>query len=870
MDQLPAFEDTQPTADTRPQPASSLPAFEDTKPIEESSTLGAYGEGVAQGVLTPLITTPVEKALSDFGFSSFSPENIAKRQEEHPIAHGLGVGTGFAGSVLSGVGAGEALASAGVAGAEALGLTGTQLAAEALGAKGVATAGKIGAQVIKAAIEGSGLQTGEEINKQMLGIGDPNAPVASALSNIGAAGLFSGGIGGGLGALGMGTSKGLKAIANTQKGQALGQFLEDFGSRWKFNQENPNKIESVYNELSQFFNSNADTMDGVYGPKGIKAQAIEKLVPPMNDNIAAQDEKISNMLMSKVQQMVADPESYPKRLTNKLIEESNNWMKTATDPAATSNDVFNATQELKQSMQAYSKFDKAVGPLSPEKDFINLAKDIQHQLVKHLENTDVWGEAGELQQGINKAFSQFLPAQKDFLSKFTSKIQGEPIVDPIKIRTYVNQLGKSGADISEELRPQILKNYIDAAEKYRSSISDIHGKLGLDSPISPTPLSTIKGTYGDVPSGAEFADWLHGPAVANLTGHVGGALAGGMLGHIADIPGGEAVGAVIGNSLSNKLVPLLEKVLGRPIKGTAIPAALRVLESMRPTAIGEALEHAGNVEKGNSAMEAGINSIFTGSKIAGQQFVNDNPDKIKKIKEFIEKGGVTEQIQNSLNEQNKQKQNVQGFAHGGEVKPQNNTPSTMASNKLSEVYPDHSMMMETAKGRVYNYLNSIRPQSNPMKLPFDEDHVSDAQKKTYDTALNIAHKPLSILPEIQKGTVTAEHVKHMTQMWPEVHAELAKKMTERLSHAQMNGEKPPYHVRQGLSLFLGAPLDSTMTPASMQAVQAVFMNKKIAAQNTAQPVTKNKKNTSKLGETNNLYQTSTQAAEARQLGGYKK
>jgi hypothetical protein len=83
----------------------------------------------------------------------------------------------------------------------------------------------------------------------------------------------------------------------------------------------------------------------------------------------------------------------------------------------------------------------------------------------------------------------------------------------------------------------------------------------------------------------------------------------------------------------------------------------------------------------------------------------------------------------------------------------------------------------------------------------------------------------------------------------------------------MDEEKPSYKVRQGMSLFLGTPLDSTFTPSGIQAAQSTFMNKpQQPATNT--PVTKNKKNTSKLGEASKQYQTADQAAQSRQSGGH--
>ena len=494
----------------------------------------------------------------------------------------------------------------------------------------------------------------------------------------------------------------------------------------------------------------------------------------------------------------------------------------------------------------------------------NAAKEVGFNLRNSLEDPKIWNEAGELQKGVNSAFSDYVAPLKDFRSRFTTKIEGMNTVDPQKIKTYVNQLGKTGADVSEEVRPKMLKNYITAAENYRNKINDLYATVGQESPLSPISLNTAKESLNDLSNGAKDADAIYSGVIGKIVGKTAGTLGGAIAAHTTGIPGAETVGGLAGGWLTDRLIPTIDNIVGRRLRNVAVPAVLKVLSEGKPTAIGEALEHAGNIQKGATALENGVNSLFSGAKLAGQQFVNDNPDKIKKIKDFVEQGGVTRQIQNTLN-QSKQKQAPpdQHFAHGGEVKePVHNGPNEIQGNKLSEVYPEHDMLMQTAKGRVYGYLNTIRPQTNTQKLAFDAHHVTDAHKKSYDKALGIADKPLSILPKIQKGTVTPEDVKHMTQMWPEVYNQVSKKMTEKLAEAQMKGEKPPYHVRQGMSMFLGAPLDSNMTPASIQAAQSVFMNK--AAPSANAPVTKNQKNTSKLGETSKQYMTSSQAAESRQ------
>ncbi len=416
----------------------------------------------------------------------------------------------------------------------------------------------------------------------------------------------------------------------------------------------------------------------------------------------------------------------------------------------------------------------------------------------------------------------------------------------------------------------MMKNYVDAAEKYRSQIDNLHLKLGVDSPITPASLNAVKNSYGEMTEGAELANEIYGPGLTKGIAKVAGGLGGAIGGHLLGFTGAEAAGGTVGLYMASKIAPMLEKVLGRPIKATLIPGLLKVIGEGNFSSIGEALEHSENIVKGNAAIQTGVNDLFTGGNLAGKKlFDYSYDDKSKeKIRKFVEEGGLNQQIQNSLQKTATPQPTptpTPHFAEGGVVEKQViPKPANVNQDKdhLSTAYPEQAMLMAAAKGRVYNYLNGAKPKKNQPKLVFDKEHEDPEHKRSYERALNIADKPLSILREIQKGTISPEHVKHLTEMWPEVHGQLSKKITEKLTERQAKGEKaPPFHIRQGLSMLMGTALDSTMTPANIQAAQGVFATQK-ANQNQGP-----KKNTSKLGEIGKAHQTMTQAAESRQTTG---
>jgi len=322
-----------------------------------------------------------------------------------------------------------------------------------------------------------------------------------------------------------------------------------------------------------------------------------------------------------------------------------------------------------------------------------------------------------------------------------------------------------------------------------------------------------------------------------------------------------------GPGIVRRLMDILSRRIGRPIKDDVIPFVLKALETA-PEQLAVTLDHADQVSKGDDAMNLGVHSLFEGKKIESHKLYNESDEKNKeKIKKYIKENGLNTQIQNeskqSIQQQNNQE--PQNFAKGGLVESQKQQAGNqIAADNLSTIFPDQSSLINQAKVRVYNYLNGLRPQEVESAFPFDKMHQDPAKEKTYNKAVTIADKPLSIINHIQKGTLEPEHLAHLKQMWPEVHGQLSKKIIERMTEARMKKETmPPYHVRQGLAMFLGAPLDSSMTPTAIQAAQSVFMKQKMAAQ--PGQATKPKKNTSKLGEIGRQHQTPGQAAESRQI-----
>lgn len=308
-----------------------------------------------------------------------------------------------------------------------------------------------------------------------------------------------------------------------------------------------------------------------------------------------------------------------------------------------------------------------------------------------------------------------------------------------------------------------------------------------------------------------------------------------------------------GYTVAKHAAPYIEKILGKQASKYAGPVLLKAIstgEGINNTV--DLLKWARTVGRGQAAITNGVEGLF---KYGGQQVYDGavSDQQRERLKQFIENGEQNQMLQQP------QPETPQGFAEGGAVQQ----PMIPQANAVAQQYPNQDMMVQAAKGRINNYLNSVRPQPAPGRLPYDPE-VKDKQKeRSYNKAIDLAIKPLSILNHVKDGTLSTDQMKHFVGMYPEIHSYLSKKLTEKITNHQIDEEKPSYKIRQTLSMFLGTPLDSTMTPAAIQGAQSVYAQKKAAVQQEGAQKS-SKKGSQALTKMPQSYKTSGQALETRQ------
>lgn len=235
----------------------------------------------------------------------------------------------------------------------------------------------------------------------------------------------------------------------------------------------------------------------------------------------------------------------------------------------------------------------------------------------------------------------------------------------------------------------------------------------------------------------------------------------------------------------------------------------------------------------------------------GKKLTRDVPDAIKLAtlkflgsNKPIEPGAfksMVEFMQASIRGENMLTKGVKSVVNGSKsVMPEGMKPSEADRNKLNKMLltysndnqkllnlpgdsghylSDHAASIAMVSGSAIAYLNNLRPNTDP-RAPLDAKNKPNfVQEQKFKNALNIAQQPLILLEKIQKGTITVNDIGAVKNIYPSLYNRMAEKLTSEVIEAKNKGKTIPYQTRIGMSMFLGQPLDSTMTPMGIMSAQ---------------------------------------------------
>lgn len=437
------------------------------------------------------------------------------------------------------------------------------------------------------------------------------------------------------------------------------------------------------------------------------------------------------------------------------------------------------------------------GVFNPEKA-IKQIDSLSPEVRKTLFNKDQISSIDKLKKSeVVKANESIDPIIKDLRTKFMEVgADGKFQPSESKITQFFNSLGKA----SSETRKTTIDNTIKALEKYQEKV-----------PTSPVSMNALKKSLDKMSAGSRLFDKLAEHGAAKIGGAGIGAAIGSIVGHpwIGALMGEHTISPV----LENVLPSLARSFLEKDTNGVAARSAIDV-----------GMAHA----KGYDLIKRASKNLFNSGKDVLPSHLIPDEKKRKKLDKTLQ----------SLN-----------------LDP---SPLFDVGSHASHYLPEHSSAMAQTALRASQYLNSIRPkppQGGPLDSGFE---VSQEQQHEYDRQLDIANQPLLAVQAIKDGDITSKDITTFKTIYPSLYASVSKNLLSSVIDQKSKETDIPYHIKMGLSLFLGQPLDSTMTPQSILANQSQVPTKNTEEQNVASKQMKIGQ-AKGLDKISSLYKTDSQA-----------
>lgn len=123
--------------------------------------------------------------------------------------------------------------------------------------------------------------------------------------------------------------------------------------------------------------------------------------------------------------------------------------------------------------------------------------------------------------------------------------------------------------------------------------------------------------------------------------------------------------------------------------------------------------------------------------------------------------------------------------------------------------------------RATDFLASKVPKDPSQPNVFAREYQpSSMEIAKFERYMQAVEHPLSVFEDMEKGTLTREHVEALKAVYPGMYAQLQQEV---IDQATTEGEKIPYNKKVQLSILLDVPTDLSLEPTNIAGLQANFM-----------------------------------------------
>ena len=667
---------------------------------------------------------------------------------------------------------------------------------------------KMGAAGLGAAGEGALYGAGQSITEDALG--DPELNASKVMSNIGLGAVFGGALGSAFKGLELGVPAAADAAsASLRKAKdaifkpegEVGPLGELFAKTSSFVSGKPEEeIAQALKDRQLGLVSPKENHDLATGlAKTLKEHDVnvDKLLRETNSigrpqeistllegaDTAAAHQKYSflvNEVKEAAAKMRADPEMYPAFYARKL-EDLANKFEGKIGPESDAASAFKALDDLKKRVDTDIKFGREVP--AADQPAQSAIREIRTSIKKSLEDEMTWGRAGARQAAFNDAQNAYFNLvgkkgifRKSFMQpEITRSGQQVYRVSPSKIKTFLGQLGSlNGDEKAQALQRyfEVTENLINESKQTYEAFGQAPSRLGQAS----ESLGAAKSSSGDAAIQAEHIKRMNRLGAGGHNSYLGESAA-----------------------------------IGLGVHNPALGAAIEGFTMLRNPgiAIERLTKLEGMVKKTTAMVDKGTRAVFKASA-----------EGANKLKGLIDQGAVVDW-------QEAQRRHAKLAA---EIDHLANDPERMhamlegATKEIHGAAPKISQGIQMGAVRAVSFLASKVPKGPPA-LPLSEPYKpSNAEIAKFAKYAEAVDNPTNVLSQIRDGTLTPEALEAVRNVHPALYSAMSAGLMNQL--AAHKGKKQPiaYSTKQSMALFLGQPLDHSMTPKALMSNQAAFLS----------------------------------------------
>lgn len=545
---------------------------------------------------------------------------------------------------------------------------------------------------------------------------------------------------------------------------------------------------------------------------GLKEGHVESAIRKGKDALGQQLEFAQghiDAVTQKAEEMLADPTAYGQVADVKKLVRFSKLAQRAVDTAEEEGSGTKA-------MMALDNMKKQLGRLAKPGSFLTTSSDkavtqevrgLYEGLRTGLEDEGMWGKAGADQARINGAWSKYLDTKQLFDQRLSTQLGRDPsnpwvrslTADPAKIDAYVNGLTSAKNDLIH----QTIRDHLENSKQLADALSELTDmkadKLAEVGKVYRSTAAFDK-TLGQAENQLVVANQLRalqqagGKSVAGMAATAGafiggapGAAIGGALGTAYDVlrnPGqlvgrmsalermAETAQSKMGGQLNDffsnmgsaaqKSYPIASKVVSRTVNATrsaALPTAVEAFMGKHKTP--------------EAAYRARVEELAAASENFGGK-IRDNA--------------------------------ARGF---GDLVHQE--PQAVGSAVIAATNAVNYLQQQIPQG-VFN-ANSFTPKTSQLS-------PSRAEIAKFATVWQAVDKPISVLRDLNNGTITRDQVDAIHAVYPRLYDWIRGETMTRLRDMDERGEEVP--IRQRLLLDTLLDLDGAGEPAFSSSFAAKY------------------------------------------------